>query len=417
MKQLTVVQTVISRFLILLLSFGLVIYSTNMWGSEGKGSISIVIANAAIVGFFSNIFAGSTISYFASKYKTEKVLLYAYLWSIIVGIIIPIVFSFYIQGEYLFYLIGISVFSSLLSANINLFVGRKNIQMFNLYTILQQAIHILFIVALIYFLKITAVTTFFIAQISCYGLLFLISSFQLLSKCDFSDIGFSKIVLKDMFEYGWKSQLSAFIQFLNYRLSFYFLEYFEGIAYVGIFSIGVTFSEAIWTLSRSIAVILYSDIINNKNSENAVEKTRASLKITFLITLVFVIGVLIVPSQIYVIIFGKDFYQTKEIILLLSPGIMAIAVSNIIGYYFSATNSLGILNIKSIAGLFITIAFSFYAIPRWGIYGACIVTTISYCFSSAILFRKFYQITEFRVKDYLTSRAEINYFLQKLFNK
>lgn len=417
MKQLTVVQTVISRFLILLLSFGLVIYSTNMWGSEGKGSISIVIANAAIVGFFSNIFAGSTISYFASKYKTEKVLLYAYLWSIIVGITISIVFSFYIQGEYLFYLIGISVFSSLLSANINLFVGRKNIHMFNLYTILQQAIHILFIVALIYFLKITAVTTFFIAQISCYGLLFLISSFQLLSKCDFSDIGFSKIVLKDMFEYGWKSQLSAFIQFLNYRLSFYFLEYFEGIAYVGIFSIGVTFSEAIWTLSRSIAVILYSDIINNKNAENAVEKTRASLKITFLITLVFVIGVLIVPSQIYVIIFGKDFYQTKEIILLLSPGIMAIAVSNIIGYYFSAINSLGILNIKSLAGLFITIAFSFYAIPRWGIYGACIVTTISYCFSSGILFWKFYQITEFRIKDYLTSRAEINFFLQKLFKK
>ena len=39
-----------------------------MWGSEGKGSISIVIANAAIVGFFSNILAGSSISYFASKY-------------------------------------------------------------------------------------------------------------------------------------------------------------------------------------------------------------------------------------------------------------------------------------------------------------------------------------------------------------
>ena len=35
-----------------------------------------------------------------------------------------------------------------------------------------------------------------------------------------------------MFEYGWKTQLSAFVQFLNYRLSFYFLEYFEGIASV-----------------------------------------------------------------------------------------------------------------------------------------------------------------------------------------
>lgn len=417
MKQLTVVQTVISRFLILLLSFILVIYSTNMWGSEGKGSISIVIANAAIVGFFSNILAGSSISYFASKYKTEKVLSYAYLWSIIVGITVPIIFSFYFQAEYLFYLIGISVFSSLLSGNINLFIGRKNIQMFNLYTILQQAVHILFIIAFVYLLKITEVTTFFTAQICCYGLLFLISTFQLLSKCNFSDIGFSKLLLKDMLEYGWKSQLSAFIQFLNYRLSFYFLEYFEGIAYVGIFSIGVTFSEAIWTLSRSIAVLLYSDIVNNEHAESAIEKTKKSLKITFLITLLFVIGILIVPSQVYVIIFGKDFHQTKNIILLLSPGIMAIAVSNIVGYYFSAINSLWILNIKSLAGLFITIAFSFYAIPRWGVYGASIVTTVSYCLSSGILFWKFYRTTEFRVEDYMTSRMEINYFVQKLFKK
>ncbi|MGA9211108.1 lipopolysaccharide biosynthesis protein [Kaistella sp.] len=388
-----------------------------MWGSEGKGAISMVIANSAIVGFFSNILAGSSISYFASKYKTEKVLLYAYLWSIVIGITVPLVFSFYLQGDYLSYLIGISIFSSLLSANINLFIGRKNIQMFNLYTILQQAVHIVFILAIVYLLKITEVTTYFIAQISCYGLLFLISSFHLLSKCDFSDIGFSRIVLKDMFEYGWKSQLSAFIQFLNYRLSFYFLEYFEGLAYVGIFSIGVTFSEAIWTLSRSIAVILYSEVINNESGEKAVEKTKTSLKITFLITLLFMILILLIPAEVYALIFGKDFYQTKEIIFLLFPGIMAIAVSNIIGYYFSGINKLGILNIKSIAGLVITVAFSFYAIPRWGIYGACVVTTVSYCLSSGILFWKFYQTTEFRVKDYLTSRKELNFYFQKLFKK
>ncbi len=34
--QLTIIKTFISRFLILFLSFGLVIFSTNMWGSEGK---------------------------------------------------------------------------------------------------------------------------------------------------------------------------------------------------------------------------------------------------------------------------------------------------------------------------------------------------------------------------------------------
>ena len=60
--QLTIIKTFVSRFLILILSFGLVIYSTNMWGSEGKGTISIVVANAAAVSFFSSIFSGSSAS-------------------------------------------------------------------------------------------------------------------------------------------------------------------------------------------------------------------------------------------------------------------------------------------------------------------------------------------------------------------
>ncbi|WP_238554973.1 hypothetical protein [Chryseobacterium sp. P1-3] len=234
--QLSVIKTFISRFLILILSFGLVIYSTNMWGSEGKGTISIVIANVAAVSFFSSIFSGSSTSYFASRFKIEQVLLYAYVWSLLIGILIPFLFSFAsIQSEYLIYLIGISVFSSLLSTNINLFIGTQNIKRFNVYTVLQQLVHLIFIGILVYVFNQKDVSVYFMAQIGCLALLFFTSFFQIIRKCKISAISFSGVVARDMFEYGWKTQLSAFIQFLNYRLSFYFLEYFDGISSVGIF--------------------------------------------------------------------------------------------------------------------------------------------------------------------------------------
>jgi O-antigen/teichoic acid export membrane protein len=212
-----------------------------MWGSEGKGTISIVIANAAAVSFFSSIFSGSSTSYFASRFRIEKILLYAYLWSLFIGL--PFLFSFTsIQSGYLVYLIGISVFSSLLSTNISLFVGTQNIRRFNVYTVLQQLVHIIFIGLLVYGFNQKEVSVYFLAQIGCLALLFITSFFQIIKKCDISEVSFSEVA-RNMFEYGWKTQLSAFVQFLNYRLSFYFLEYFEGIASVGIFSIGVTFSE------------------------------------------------------------------------------------------------------------------------------------------------------------------------------
>ncbi|MGO4707731.1 polysaccharide biosynthesis C-terminal domain-containing protein [Chryseobacterium sp. 2TAF14] len=417
MKQLKVVQTFISRFLILILSFGLVIFSTNMWGSEGKGTISIVIANVALVSFFSSIFSGSSTSYFARKFKVEQVLAYSYLWSLIIGTAVPLIFSFAaIQNEFLYYLIGISVLSSLLSTNISLFIGTQNIRFFNIYTVLQQLVHVLFLLILIYIVQLKDVSVYFLAQIFCLLCLFLTSLFLILKKCKFSEFSFSKPVFINMFEYGWKTQLSAFIQFLNYRLSFYFLEYFEGIAAVGIFSIGITFSEAIWTITRSIAVVLYSDVVNSESREESIAKTKSSLKLSFTLMLVFFLGILIIPGFAYSFIFGKEFSETKTIMLLLAPGILAIAVSDMIGYYFSGIKELKILNIKSIVGLLITVGFSFFAIPKWGIWGACFVTTFSYVVSAAILFWKFYKSTDFNIKDYIISKPGINSLI-KTFSK
>ncbi|MFC5875307.1 Membrane protein involved in the export of O-antigen and teichoic acid [Chryseobacterium arachidis] len=417
MKQNTILKTFVSRFLILILNFGLVIYSTNMWGSEGKGVISIVIADLTIISFFANIFVGSSVSYFASKFKTEEILPFAYIWSIIMGVLIPVALSFNHASEYSDYLMALSVVSSLLAANVNLFVGRQNIRMFNLYTVLQQLIHIVFIGIIIYIVKITSVNSYFIAQISCFGLLFLISTFQVVKNCDFKNVCLSRKIGYQLFNYGWKTQLSAFLQFLNYRLSFYFLEYFKGIISVGIFSVGVAFSEAIWTVSRSLSVVLYADVVNNKNVNEAIEKTKVSMRVSFLVTALFIVIMLLIPGQVYAAIFGKDFSQTKEIILYLSPGILSIAVSNIIGYYFAGINKLRILNIKSLVGLVFTVISSFYIIPLWGIKGACIVTSISYCLSSAVLFWRFYQITEFSIHDFILSKKEIILLWSKMMIK
>jgi O-antigen/teichoic acid export membrane protein len=388
-----------------------------MWGSEGKGVISIVIADLTIIGFFCNIFVGSSVTYFASKYKTEQILLYAYLWSVLIGISVPLILSFTHALEYPYYLIGLSVLSSLLAANVNLFVGQQNIRMFNFYTILQQLVHILFIIVIIYVIKITSVASYFMAQISCFALLFIVSCFQIIRHCKIANISFSKQIRNKLFDYGWKTQLSAFLQFLNNRLSFYFLEFFKGITSVGIFSIGIAFSEAIWTVSRSLSIILYSDVVNNSNHNDAIEKTKISLKISFLITLLFIVVILLLPAQFYVMIFGKDFHETKKITLFLAPGILAIAVSNIIGYYFAGINKLRILNVKSIIGLVFTVVSSFFIIPRWGIIGACIVTSASYCISSALLFWKFYELTPFHVRDFMISRSEINILLNKVYKK
>ncbi len=277
---------------------------------------------------------------------------------------------------------------------------------------------ILLILGFIFILKVESIEVYFIAQIFCFAILFLTSLFQILRKHQFPKIQFSREIRAGLFNYGWKSQLSAFLQFLNNRLSFYYLEFFRGLASVGVFSVGVACSEAIWTVSRSLALVLYSDVINSNSEDQnqSLLKTKISMKMSFSVTLVFIIIILLVPVELYSLIFGKDFHQTKKIILLLSPGILAIAVSNILGFYFAGINMLKILNVKSIIGLIFTAICSLYAIPKWGISGACVVTSASYCLSSALLLWKFYQLTEFRFSDFIISKSEAKILLYKFKN-
>lgn len=417
LKKNNIVQTFLARFLILALNFGLVIYSTNIWGSEGKGVISIVIANLTIVGFLSNIFAGGTITYFSSKARPEPLLLVAYLWSILIGITIPLLFYFFYSEAYILTLMGLSISASLLATNVNFFIGKQKFKLFNLYSILQLAIQIILIFFFVYFLEQKNINIYFISQTICNFLLFFISFISIAKIFNFSNFKISKKQSLAIFAYGYKTQFSAFTQFLNYRLSYYFLEFYKGVSSVGIYSIGTAFSEAIWVFSKSISVVLYSEVVNSKSHLDSIMRTKTSLKLCFTITFFMLFILLLLPTQFYTFVFGKDFNETKKIIILLSPGVLAIAASNIVGHYFSGVNELTILNIKSLVGLFFTITLSFFFIPKWGIYGACLVTSISYILSSAVLFWKFYTITSFKISDFIISFNEIKTIINKITKK
>ncbi|HAV02948.1 MAG TPA: teichoic acid transporter, partial [Chryseobacterium sp.] len=136
MKLAHTIQTVFARFLTLGLNFGLIILTANVWGSTGRGIIALLIADLSIVVFATHIFAGGAVSFFASKYPPKLILRYAYIWSTIVGIVFPIGLSLLHKIDYLFYLVTLSVISSMFSSNTNLFIGLKKIKFFNTYTIL-----------------------------------------------------------------------------------------------------------------------------------------------------------------------------------------------------------------------------------------------------------------------------------------
>lgn len=377
--------TLVGKVAILLLNFAIVVLTTRLWGASGRGIISLFVADLGLIAIFANVFNGSSVSYYIQRISASLLGTQAYLWALLValvGAVLEAVFSAPILGVLFF---AIACLAACLSFHAALYVGKQKIKAYNLITVVQPAL-ILALTLLFHFLfpKITY-HAYFCAYLMATLLTLLLASVITHKQIEPLKFQWDRGAVKNSFLFGWKTELSSLLQFFNYRLTYYVLGYYLGNASVGIFSIGVTLSEAIWVLSRSISLVQYSQVLKEGDTAMARRQTNRAALFSALGSLLCIVIALLLPTQLYTFIFGEEFSAVKTILWMLAPGILAIAVSNVYGNYFSATKQLNILIFKSLAGVLATAALAVILVPTLGIQGACIVNTTSYMLSSAIL--------------------------------
>lgn len=377
--------TLVGKVAILLLNFAIVVLTTRFWGAAGRGVISLFVADLGLIAIFANVFNGSSVSYYIQRVSASKLGTQAYIWALLialVGALFELCFKTPLLALLFF---AIACLAACLSFHNALYIGKQKIKAYNLITVIQPALILL----------LTLLFSFLFPQITYYAYFcaYLLATFITLgiasriTRKEIEQVKFQwdRRAAKDSFLFGWKTELSSLLQFFNYRLTYYVLGYYLGNASVGIFSIGVTLSEAIWILSRSISLVQYSQVLQEGNTQTARRHTARAALFSAIGSLLCLVVALLLPVQLYTFIFGEEFASVKIILWILSPGILAIAISNVYGNYFSATKQLNVLIIKSLAGVLATAVLAVVLVPTLEIQGACIVNSISYLLSSTIL--------------------------------
>jgi len=389
-----IIETVFVRGGILALNLAITVIVARLWSAEGTGMVKLFAADIAIMSILCNIFTSSSVSYFLKRVGQSRLATQAYLWVFMVSGILALILSLRSGGSNLtLFLFVISVLLGFVAFHSSLFLGSQKIPYYNLVTLLQPLLLLLFMFTIYYvFQDKCSYNAYFYAQIISLLLVFLFAKIitrKILGKSVFD---LDKKTIKDSFHFGWKVELSNLLQFFNYRVSWYILLYFSGIESVGILAAGVSIAEAIWIFSRSISLVQYSNVLQTGDTIKARKETSKFSLISFLASAICIAIIAVFPENIFVWIFkGTEFAYVKVIILLLSPGILAIAISNVYGHFFSATGMLNILIVKSAVGLLVAMVLSVLLIPKMGIAGACIVNSAAYITSSAVLVVLFFR--------------------------
>jgi O-antigen/teichoic acid export membrane protein len=381
--------TIATKFIILLANFALVVFSTRIWGSEGRGEIALVLANVSIISIFSNIVCGSTVAYHAPRLQREFLLLVSLTGALLISISGALVFSALFRFNHFLSMFLISLMMSLTTAISTFWLGKNNITKYNRVTILSPVFIPIFLAVLFFLFNKITLGTYFQAYYAGTGIALCagIAGLWIFESFSVPEVKFERI--KSILTYGFNNEFSYLIQFLNYRLSYYFIARLIGLAELGVFSIVISVSEAVWIISRSMSAIHFSNVINSddqlKSRNETIAFARQSLSISLL-----VLGLsVLIPKSLYQFIFGDEFWEVKKFIILLIPGIVAIAVSNLYGHYFAGTGKLNIVRNKSLIGLAATLILLPLLISKYKLTGVCISLNVSYILSSFYLWFKF----------------------------
>jgi len=402
------------------LNFLIAIIISQTLGDTGSGTQSLVVATIAFILIFSEIVCGASIIYLAPRHSFKKILVASVIWSALIAVVMGFgIRLFYpkLEHDLVVHVAILSFISSLSNINFRFLVGKEEIQKANYNTLLQPVLLTLTLVLYHFILKREGIYGYLIGLYAAYGGTFLLGIWML--RNEYANLRHDKDkdykpVLKDLFKYGFLNQTGHFVQFFNLRLSYYLLDSYIGRGQVGVFSRSVSLAESIWIISNSIALVQYARIANANDRQYSQKLTLDLGKICLLVSAIAVVVLCLLPPQFYVFVFGKDFGEMAHLIRILAPGILFYCIFLILGHYYSGTGRYQMNTFAALCGLVVTFVCGFTLIPRYDITGAAITSAAAYTVNAIFLFTFFVKESNFKGRDFLLKKSEIQNYLAEL---
>jgi O-antigen/teichoic acid export membrane protein len=191
-------------------------------------------------------------------------------------------------------------------------------------------------------------------------------------------------LLKESVSLGFRAYLGNVVQFFNYRLDMFVVNYFVGVTNVGLYSIAVTGAELLWYIPQAVATILFPKTAAT-GAEEAKVFTPKVCRNTFLITLMAALGLSVVSKPLLIVIYGEAYAPSLIPLWLLMPGVVALSINKILCGDLAGRGLLQYGAYSSAISLVATVVCDLLLIPRWGIAGAAVASSISYCIATLVV--------------------------------
>jgi lipopolysaccharide/colanic/teichoic acid biosynthesis glycosyltransferase/O-antigen/teichoic acid export membrane protein len=187
--------------------------------------------------------------------------------------------------------------------------------------------------------------------------------------------------------YGWKAHLSNILTFINYRTDIYLVNLFLNPAFTGIYVIAVQIAERLWMLSQSVSTVILPRLSElHRDEETRKRLTPIVARWIFMVTVVAGGTLALFASPLIKLLFGAKYLAAAGALLWLLPGIAFTSFSRVLANDLAARGRPDLNMYAACLVVIVNVIANIVLIPRMGINGAALATTIAYTVNAVVKF-------------------------------
>jgi O-antigen/teichoic acid export membrane protein len=184
-------------------------------------------------------------------------------------------------------------------------------------------------------------------------------------------------VLRSTLSFGLQGQIGNVLQFFNYRLDIFILNYFLGPANVGIYTVSVRLAELLWYLPDAVGFVIFPKAAATDSEEMNIFTPRV-FRITLGLTALGALILAFVGRPVINFIFSSAFSGAYVPMLVLLPGVIFLGGAKVLANEIAGRGYPKYNSINAGLALVLTIVLDLVLIPRYAILGAALASTIAY---------------------------------------
>lgn len=185
-------------------------------------------------------------------------------------------------------------------------------------------------------------------------------------------------------KFGLQSHAGTIFYLLGWRLDFLLCNIYLDTRAVGFYSVAVLLGEALWFVPQTLAVVLLPEVSRQKQPQ-AVQLTSQVCRVTLISSVLGALLLLVAAPLLVSKVFGENFLPALQPLWILLPGMILEGGTRILSSFMVGRGHPLISTYAASLVVLVNVLLNIWLIPRHGINGAAVASSISYTLGAIYL--------------------------------